>query len=193
MHLPQSITQFRERISESAMGTMEGRKPQVVLVPFPHQGHITPMLQLGDILDSWGFSITIAHTEFNSPNPLDHPDFNFLLLPDNLSGHDTSHTISLNAISAMNNNSKERFHEHMVEMLETQEQHGQVACIVYDTLMHFVDEVATRLELPTVALRPNSAAYLRSDHVIFQLQADNLIPLPGIANDCLLRRVTKTI
>ncbi|XP_022847048.1 UDP-glucose iridoid glucosyltransferase-like [Olea europaea var. sylvestris] len=157
---------------------MEGRKPQVVLVPFPHQGHISPMLQLGDILDSRGFSITIAHTEFNSPNPLDHPDFNFLLLPDNLSGHDTSHKISLNAISAMNNNFKERFHEHMVEMLETQEQHGQVACIVYDTLMHFVDEVATCLELPTVALRPNSAAYLRSDHVIFQLQADNLIPLP---------------
>ncbi|CAA3018110.1 TOC75-3, chloroplastic [Olea europaea subsp. europaea] len=82
----------------------------------------------------------------------------------------------------MNNNSKDQFHEHMVEMLETQEQHGQVACIVYDTLMHFVDEVATRLELPTVALRPNSAAYRQSDHVILQLQADNLIPLPGLAN-----------
>ncbi|CAI9778739.1 unnamed protein product [Fraxinus pennsylvanica] len=160
------------------MGTIEGRKPQVVLVPFPHQGHITPMFQLGAILSSRGFSITVAHTEFNSPNPSNHPEFNFLLLPDSLSGCESSYMNSLNEILAINKNSKERFHEYMVEMLETQEQHGQVACVVYDTLMHFVDEVATRLELPTVALRPNSAAYLRSDHVILQLQADNLIPLP---------------
>ncbi|KAL2508352.1 UDP-glycosyltransferase 76E2 [Forsythia ovata] len=160
------------------MGTIEGRKPRVVLVPFPYQGHITPMLQLGAILNSRGFSITVAHTEFNSPNPSEHPEFIFLPLPDNLSGCETSYINSLNGISAMNTNSLARFNDYMVEMLEMQEQHGQVACIVYDTLMHFVDEVATRLELPTVALRPNSAAYLRSQHVISQLQADNLIPLP---------------
>lgn len=168
------------------MGTIEGQKPRVVLVPFPYQGHITPMLQLGSILNSRGFSITVAHTEFNSPNPLDHPEFVFLPLPDNLSGCETSYISSLKGISAMNVNSKERFHEYMVEMLEKQPQNGLVSCIVYDNLMHFVNEVATHLKLPTVVLRPNSAAYLRSLQFIIQLQADNLIPLPGIVNNHLL-------
>ncbi|XP_022894030.1 UDP-glucose iridoid glucosyltransferase-like [Olea europaea var. sylvestris] len=160
------------------MGTIEGQQPRVVLVPFPYQGHITPMLQLGSILNSRGFSITVAHTEFNSPDPLDHPEFVFLPLPDNLSGCETSYISSLKGISAMNVNSKERFHEYMVEMLEKQPQNGLVSCIVYDNLMHFVNEVATLLKLPTVVLRPNSAAYLRSLQFIIQLQADNLIPLP---------------
>ncbi|CAA3031350.1 UDP-glucose iridoid glucosyltransferase-like [Olea europaea subsp. europaea] len=112
------------------MGTIEGQQPRVVLVPFPYQGHITPMLQLGSILNSRGFSITVAHTEFNSPDPLDHPEFVFLPLPDNLSGCETSYISSLKGISAMNVNSKERFHEYMVEMLEKQPQNGLVSCIV---------------------------------------------------------------
>jgi hypothetical protein len=50
-----------------------------------HQGHINMMLQLGCILHSRGFSITIAHTQFNFPNTSNHPDFNFLPVADGFS------------------------------------------------------------------------------------------------------------
>ncbi|KAE8039177.1 hypothetical protein FH972_011615 [Carpinus fangiana] len=53
--------------------------PRVVLVPCPFQGHINPMLQLG-ILHSNGFSITVAHTQYNSPDPSNHPNFSFIPL-----------------------------------------------------------------------------------------------------------------
>ncbi|KAE8039172.1 hypothetical protein FH972_011610 [Carpinus fangiana] len=60
---------------------------RVVLVPAPFQGHINPMLQLGSILHSNGFSITVVHAQYNSPNPSTHPDFSFIPLPDSSSDH----------------------------------------------------------------------------------------------------------
>lgn len=44
-------------------------RPYLVLITPPLKCHITPMLQLGTILHLKGFSITITHTYFNSPNP----------------------------------------------------------------------------------------------------------------------------
>ncbi|KAB1220161.1 UDP-glycosyltransferase 76E9 [Morella rubra] len=38
----------------------------LVLLPCPFEGHINPMLQLGTILHSKGFSITIVQPQFNS-------------------------------------------------------------------------------------------------------------------------------
>jgi hypothetical protein len=64
------------------------RRVRVVLVPFPFQGHINPMLQLGSILHSNGFSITVVHAQYNSPDPSTHPDFSFVPLPDTSSSPD---------------------------------------------------------------------------------------------------------
>ncbi|KAK6122116.1 hypothetical protein DH2020_044141 [Rehmannia glutinosa] len=144
----------------------------VVLVPYPFQGHITPMLQLGSILHAKGFSITIAHTKFNSPNPSNQPKFTFLPLSDNLDGYDTSFYNILNAISVMNKNCESSFEEYIVGMK------GKVGCIIYDSIMKFVDVVANKLKLPTIVLRTTTAAYMQSHIVMFQLVAQKLIPLP---------------
>ncbi|KAG4920269.1 hypothetical protein JHK82_049233 [Glycine max] len=54
---------------------MEEEKSRLLLMPSPLQGHITPFLHLGDILYSKGFSITILHTIFKSPDPSSYPHF----------------------------------------------------------------------------------------------------------------------
>lgn len=146
----------------------------MVLVPSPAQGHITPMLQLGSILDSKGFSITIAHTEFNSPDRSDHPNFTFLPLSDNLDCHDTSMYNFLNLLPLMNANCEASFEGHMVQMCRTEE----VACVIYDNIMKFVDVVANRLKLPTIVLCPTTAAYFHANFVLLQLAAEKCIPLP---------------
>ncbi|KAK4441096.1 UDP-glucose iridoid glucosyltransferase [Sesamum alatum] len=155
------------------------RRRRVVLVPYPFQGHITPMLQLGSILHSKGFSILIAHTKFSSPNPSNYPHFTFLPLSDNLDGFDTSFHNLLNVMSVINSNCEAPFEEHMMQMVAEEEVCGQqVACIIYDPIMKFADAVANRLKLPSIVLRTTSAAYMHSHIVMFQLLAENLIPLP---------------
>ncbi|KAL0418104.1 UNVERIFIED_CONTAM: UDP-glucose iridoid glucosyltransferase [Sesamum radiatum] len=160
-------------------GLERRRRRGVVLVPSPFQGHITPMLQLGSILHSKGFSIHIAHTKFNSPSPSNFPHFTFLPLPDNLECFDTSFHNLLNVISVVNTNCEAPFQEHMMKMVAEEEVCGrQVTCIIYDSIMNFVDAVAGRLKLPSIVLRTTTAAYMHSHNVMFQLLAENLIPLP---------------
>ncbi|KAL3530823.1 hypothetical protein ACH5RR_010145 [Cinchona calisaya] len=57
----------------------------LVLVPYPLQGHKTPMIQHACILHSKGFSIIIAHAKFNSPSASDQTDFIFLPISETLS------------------------------------------------------------------------------------------------------------
>ncbi|KAL0390433.1 UNVERIFIED_CONTAM: UDP-glycosyltransferase 76E1 [Sesamum calycinum] len=67
----------------------------------------------------------------------------------------------------------------MMKMVADEEVCGrQVACIIYDSIMNFVDAVAGRLKLPSIVLRTTTAAYMHSHNVMFQLLAENLIPLP---------------
>lgn len=146
------------------------RKRRVMLVPVPLQGHLTPMLQLGTVLHSRGFSVTVAHPVFNSPNPENHPDFTFVSLPDGLcpaSGN------LLEMIAALNTNCREPL-EKCIEELQ-----GQVSCIIYDSLMHFVSAVAHHSRLPSIFFRPTTAAYMQSYHAALSLHEKMIIPLPG--------------
>ncbi|CAD6226233.1 unnamed protein product [Miscanthus lutarioriparius] len=53
------------------------RRPRRVLMfPLPFQGHINPMLHLGDALHARGLAVTVLHTRLNAPDPeRRHPEF----------------------------------------------------------------------------------------------------------------------
>ncbi|CAK9147436.1 unnamed protein product [Ilex paraguariensis] len=93
----------------------------VVLVSAPLQGHMTPVLQLGTILHSRGFSIIVAHTQHNSPNPSNHPEFIFLPISNNLSDNKTSFKNPLDFLLAINNNCKAPLEESLAQMMKVVE------------------------------------------------------------------------
>uniref|UniRef100_A0A0D3GP20 Glycosyltransferase N-terminal domain-containing protein n=1 Tax=Oryza barthii TaxID=65489 RepID=A0A0D3GP20_9ORYZ len=54
---------------------------RVALFPLPFQGHLSPMLQLADLLRARGLAVTVLHTRSNAPDPARHrhgPDLAFL-------------------------------------------------------------------------------------------------------------------
>ena len=68
-------------------------KPHAVLIPYPLQGHINPLLKLAKLLHLRGFHITFVDTEYNpkrllksrGPNSLNgFTDFCFETIPDSL-------------------------------------------------------------------------------------------------------------
>lgn len=155
------------------MEKIETRKGKVMLVPLPLQGHLTPMLQLGSLLHSKGFSVIVAHTDFNSPNPRNHPDFTFVSFQEGV--HFPLGNL-LEMIVSINTNCREPLEKSILE-LQVQ---GQVSCIIYDSLMSFVEDVARRLRLPSIFFRPTTAVYMQTYHAVLSLHEKMIIPMQGL-------------
>ncbi|XP_031286344.1 UDP-glucose iridoid glucosyltransferase-like [Pistacia vera] len=134
------------------------------------------MLNLGSILHSKGFSITIAHTQFNSPKPSDNPDFVFLPISDGLSYSDLSSKGIVDFISCLNINCKEPLLESLTPMIDEKQQLKELPCIIYDEYMYFAEQVAHLLKLPSVILSTGSAANLLTYYAFPRLQKDGFIP-----------------
>ncbi|TVU13631.1 hypothetical protein EJB05_37051, partial [Eragrostis curvula] len=48
-----------------ASSAPEDRPPHAVCMPYPAQGHVTPMFKLAKLLHARGFHITFVNTEYN--------------------------------------------------------------------------------------------------------------------------------
>lgn len=153
------------------------RRCRLVLIATPLQGHMTPMLQLGTYLHSKGFSITVAHSEFNRPDASNHPDFFFLPLPDNLAGPGDFPSF-MHFLQALNDNCKSHLQEHLFQIINTQKDKESIV-IVHDSLMFFAGTVAHDLGVPSIILHSSSAAFFPSAKIIPQLHKDGQFPVQG--------------
>ncbi|KAF9665564.1 hypothetical protein SADUNF_Sadunf16G0136200 [Salix dunnii] len=158
------------------MGKQTPRHGRVVLVPCPYQGHINPMLHLGTVLHSHGFSITVIHTEFNSPNPSSHPEFTFQAIPDSLSDDQISSGNLAAILLALNSNCKTPFQECITRMAQQKMSDDKVTCIIYDELLYFAEAAARHLKLPSIILRTTSAVTAQSRVAIRQLKEEGWDP-----------------
>ncbi|XP_059626556.1 UDP-glucose iridoid glucosyltransferase-like isoform X2 [Cornus florida] len=165
----------------------EEKRRGVVLVPCPFQGHINPMLQLGTTLHSMGFSITVAHTQFNYPDPSKHPDFIFIPIQDALTDTNTLSGNLIPFIKTLNINCEVPLQECLAQMMDqNQDQHGKVVCIIYDTLMYFSEAVANHLKLPSIVLRTSDAYSSLAYRSVLRLQAEGR-SVPSIIQDSVLQ------
>nr|DAD28355.1 TPA_asm: hypothetical protein HUJ06_029823 [Nelumbo nucifera] len=128
----------------------------LVLFPLPLQGHINPMLQLATILHSRGFSITIVHTHFNSPNSSNYRNFTFLPISDGFSDGQASTDDVIELITALNVNCVAPFRDCLAGLLSDEQSEEPIACLISDATMHFTQAVADSLKLPRVVLRTSS-------------------------------------
>ncbi|XLT00677.1 hypothetical protein HN51_050028, partial [Arachis hypogaea] len=125
---------------------------RLVLLPLPFQGHINPMLQLANILYSKGFSITIIHTTFNPPNPLNYPHFTFCPIQDGIT--DSSSLDLLHLIILLNIRCVTPFRDMLAKVISDARDNKEiVACLISDALFYFTQAVSNTFELPRIVLR----------------------------------------
>ncbi|KAK8647474.1 hypothetical protein V6N13_121210 [Hibiscus sabdariffa] len=134
----------------------------VILFPMPFQGHISPMLQLANILHEKGFSISIIHTRFNSPNTSNYAHFRFYPIPDGVS---ENYVISsdpvriLAFLKSLNSNCQTPVRDCLTELITTtSEDEDPIACLVTDVLWYCTQAVADDLKLPRVVLRTTNVS-----------------------------------
>lgn len=164
------------QIDKLAMGQRRGRR--LLLIPLPLQGHINPMLQLANILHSNGFSITIIHTSFNSPNLSNYPHFNFCCIQDGLSETESSTSDLLNFVIALNIRCVTPFKECLVKMLsDTSDE--PIACLISDALCYFTQAVAESLHLPRIVLGTGGLSSFVAFSAFPFLREKGYLPIQG--------------
>ncbi|KAJ0796142.1 putative UDP-glucuronosyl/UDP-glucosyltransferase [Helianthus annuus] len=156
------------------MGEERYRCKHLVLVASPFQGHMTPMLQLGSVLHAKGFSITIVHTKLNSPDPSNHPEFEFLPLFDNFVAIDAS-TNFTKFVEVLNENCKLQLQDSLTQKI--QEANHKKITIIYDNTMYSGEEVARNLNVPSIVLRSCSASYMPAFLALPKLHSEGQLPI----------------
>ena len=149
------------------MGPTEtSNKSHAVCVPYPSQGHVTPMMQLAKLLHSRGFHITFVNTEFNHRRLIRSKgtdsvkgllDFRFETIPDGLPPSDRDGTQDVPALcDSVRKNCLSPFLE-LLAKLNSSPETPPVTCIVSDGGMSFAIEAAEVLGIPEVQFWTASA------------------------------------
>ncbi|XP_076925124.1 7-deoxyloganetin glucosyltransferase-like [Bidens hawaiensis] len=167
------------------MGSHQEKKPHVVCIPAPLQGHINPMLKLAKILHSKGFLITFVNTEFNHQRLLRSqgldaldglPSFRFETIPDGL--QPPENTNASQDIPTLAKSVDETCLGPFKSLVaKVNESYAPVTCIVADVLMGFTFAAATELGIPEIALWTSGAASLICYNQYPKLLENKLMPL----------------
>ncbi|KAL3843764.1 hypothetical protein ACJIZ3_001167 [Penstemon smallii] len=141
-------------------------QPHAVLIPYPAQGHIAPVLKLAKLLHSKGFYITFVNTEFNhnrlvrarGPESVSGLDgFQFKTIPDGLPASDKDATQDIPQLcDSLRKNGLSPFLD-LIKSLNDSPDCPNVSCIVSDGVMSFTLDAAEQLDIPEVVFFTTSA------------------------------------
>nr|BEE35697.1 phenylethanoid UDP-sugar dependent glycosyltransferase [Sesamum indicum] len=161
-------------------------KPHAVLIPYPAQGHIAPILKLAKLLHSRGFYITFVNTEFNhnrlvrarGPESVQGlKDFQFRTIPDGLPVSDKDATQDIPQLSdSLRKNGLPPFLD-LVKSLNESPDCPNVSCIVSDGVMSFTLDAAEKLNIPEVVFFTTSACGFQAYRYYGELVTRGLFPL----------------
>ncbi|KAH0705343.1 hypothetical protein KY290_010038 [Solanum tuberosum] len=148
---------------------VEISKSHAVCVPYPAQGHITPMLKLAKILHHKGFHITFVNTEFNHRRLLrsrgSHSldgllSFRFVTIPDGLPPSDADATQDIPSLNeSIIKTCLGPFRDLLAKLNDNSNTSNvpPVTCIVSDGIMSFTLAAAQELGVPQVQFWTTSA------------------------------------
>ncbi|GJN11864.1 hypothetical protein PR202_ga30097 [Eleusine coracana subsp. coracana] len=149
------------------MGSAEVRPPHAVCMPYPAQGHVTPMFKLAKLLHARGFHVTFVNTEYNHRRMLQSqgaaamesvPGFRFAAIPDGLPPSDADATQDIPALCY---STMTTCLPHLLNLLEKLNHEaaeagagsaGPVTCLLFDAVMSFGYDAAQKIGVPAVAL-----------------------------------------
>ncbi|MBA0824536.1 hypothetical protein Goarm_021201 [Gossypium armourianum] len=167
------------------MASVETSKPHAVCIPYPSQGHVSPMMQLAKLLQSRGFFITFVNTEFNHRRLIRSkgadfvkglPDFRFETIPDGLPPSDRDATQDVRALcDSTRKNCLAPFLE-LLAKLNSSSHVPSVTCIVSDGVMSFAIKAAQVFGIPEVQFWTASACSFMGYLQFSELLKRGIIP-----------------
>ncbi|OEL14141.1 UDP-glycosyltransferase 85A2 [Dichanthelium oligosanthes] len=167
----------------------EGRQqqpPHVVMIPYPAQGHVTPMLQLAKLLHARGFHVTFVNNEFNhrrhlrarGPGALDGaPGFRFAAIDDGLPRCDADATQDVPSLCHSTMTTCLPRFKDLIARINADAGSPPVTCVVGDSTMTFALRAARDLGLRAVTLWTASACGFITYYHYRHLVDRGIVPL----------------
>nr|AFK34769.1 unknown [Lotus japonicus] len=170
-----------------SLGTA-AKKPHVVCIPYPAQGHINPMLKLAKLLHfKGGFHVTFVNTEYNhkrllksrGPDSLNGlPSFRFETIPDGLPETDVDVTQDIPSLCISTRKTcLPHFKKLLSKLNDVSSDVPPVTCIVSDGCMSFTLDAAIELNIPEVLFWTTSACGFMGYVQYRELIEKGIIPL----------------
>jgi hypothetical protein len=116
------------------------------------------MFHLAGLLHARGFAVTVFHTDSNAPDPSSHLEYDFVAVPDGMPAAKQDVVKVIEHVLALNRSCEEPFRERLAALLGAPGARDDVACLVADSHLLTLMDVARQLGVPTLALRTGSAA-----------------------------------
>ncbi|TVU13649.1 hypothetical protein EJB05_37069, partial [Eragrostis curvula] len=174
----------------------EERPPHAVCMPYPAQGHVTPMFKLAKLLHARGFHVTFVNTEYNHRRLLQSqgaaaleatPGFRFASIPDGLPPSDADATQDIPALSYSTMTTCLPHLLRLLERLNSEAAAGgscwaPVTCLLFDAVMSFGYDAAREIGVPAVALWTASCCGFMGYRNYRQLVDWGLVPFKDAAD-----------
>ncbi|XP_062178470.1 cyanohydrin beta-glucosyltransferase-like [Phragmites australis] len=177
-------------------------RAHVVVVPFPSQGHVAPLMKLARLLHARGAHVTFVHTQFNFRRLLrakgeaavrpSAPGFRVEVIDDGLSLSMSQHDVST-LVDSVRRNCLDPFRA-LLKQLADEEEEGvpPITCVVPDVVMTFAPAAAMETGIPEAQFFTASACglmgYFEYDELIKPCKALSVV-LPDADIDCAKTRV----
>ncbi|KAK9116497.1 hypothetical protein Sjap_015444 [Stephania japonica] len=160
-------------------------EPHVLVIPFPAQGHVKPLMEFSHSLVDCGFSVTFLNTEISHARimaAISKVDNNrggkirFVAFPDGLGPEDDRNQLC--NLSEMLSSVMPRLLEELITSMDDSNG-GKIKCVIADLSMGWAFQVAAKMGILRAAFWPASAATLASLLHIPKLIEDKVIDANG--------------
>ncbi|KAJ4704547.1 Glycosyltransferase [Melia azedarach] len=175
---------------------MEQPQPHVLILPFPAQGHIKPMLCLAQLLCNAGIHVTFINSHHNHSRLIHSiqalscyfPTLHFESISDGLSEDDPRSLPSFpDLVSSIKSVTKHLFRELLVSLNRGSGPRPPVTCVIADGIMSFSIDVAAEFGTRVIIFRTFSACCLWIYLCVPKLIAEGQLPFG--ADDDLEREI----
>ncbi|WCJ25611.1 UDP-Glycosyltransferase superfamily protein [Euphorbia peplus] len=141
------------------------RRPNILVIAYPAQGHVLPMMELSQCLVNHGFKITFVNTEYNHDrvlNSLLEKDYigdyiNLVSIPDGMECMEERNNLG-KLTDSLFNYVPGKLEELIQKINESEDE--KVSCVIADGNNGWALEVASKMNIPCAVFWPASAALL---------------------------------
>ncbi|RRT68829.1 hypothetical protein BHE74_00023583 [Ensete ventricosum] len=159
-----------------------GALPHALVLPFPAQGHVIPLMELSYCLVDHGFRITFVNTEFNHDRVVaalqihsTMEQINLVSVPDGLDKEEDR-----NDIGRLTDGLMKTMPPGLEDLIRKSSEAGdRITCMIVDESMAWALEIAKKMGLRPAAFWPASAQLLATLLSIPELTSKGVIDADG--------------